>query len=76
MERIRKMRNSFFKEAGKTRLGRVSFCVLSIALLWTFTDLISGNYEPKLRDDFICLVLGIMLERLLAWWKPDDHKVK
>lgn len=69
MSFLRYFRKEFFKEIGKNRFMRILFCSFTIAILWSFTDWIGGIYEPKLRDDLICLVLGIISERLIPWGK-------
>lgn len=71
MSFLRKFRNVFFKEVSKNRLLRILFCSFVIAILWCFTDWLGGIYEPKLRDDLICLVLGIISERLIPWGKSN-----
>lgn len=75
METVRVIRNLFFQEVGSRRVYRILFCALVIALIWTFADWRSGNYNPMLLDDAICLVLGVIAERLLSWGKhPVEEK--
>lgn len=69
MKKLRHIRSEFFKEFGKKRYMRILFCSFTIAILWSFTDWLGGIYEPKLRDDAICLLLGIISERLIPWGK-------
>lgn len=69
MSFLRYVRNEVFKEFGKNRIIRILFCSFIVSILWSFTDWVGGIYEPKLRDDLICLVLGIISERLIPWGK-------
>ncbi|EOO44233.1 hypothetical protein CN553_12650 [Bacillus cereus] len=63
------IRNEFFKEMGSSRLKRVLFCTFFIANIWCFADLLSGSLSINLWHDLICLVLGIVSERLIPWGK-------
>ncbi|WP_168898357.1 hypothetical protein [Bacillus sp. ISTL8] len=63
------IRNEYFKELGKKRWKRALFCAFIIACIWSFADFLSGSLAPNLWHDLLCLVLGVIAERLLPWGK-------
>lgn len=72
MKLLKAWRNAFFEEAGKKRITRILVCSFVLALIWTFADLKSGVFSVNPLDDLICLLLGIMSERLIPWGKASS----
>lgn len=66
---LEEVRNLFFAEIGKKRFNRILFCGFVIAVIWCFADFRSGSLGVNPMDDFICLGLGVVAERLIPWGK-------
>ena len=71
-DRLRMIRNSLFEQLGKKRWKRVLAIAFTIATIWIFADWVSGNLQPNLWHDALCLVFAIVVERLLPWGKPQQ----
>lgn len=69
----RDLRNTFFNELSKRRLSRIVMCLWVIGLVWIFADIQSGNFNNSFKDNLICLVLGIIAERLIPWGKTTSE---
>ena len=76
MEMIRILRMLFYREVGKTRLGRIAMCTFIIGLIWIMADTISGSLSVNPYHDILCLGMGIVAERLIPWGKEDDIKIR
>lgn len=76
MEMIRILRMLFYREAGSTRLGRIAMCTFVIGLVWIIADAISGSLSANPYHNALCLMMGVVAERLLPWGKEDDVKIR
>lgn len=74
LDTSREVRSLFFAGLEARRLNRILFCGFVIAVIWCFADFRSGTISINPVDDFICLVLGIIAERLIPWGKPQPPK--
>lgn len=68
---MRDVRNLFFIGLGTKRVNRILFCGFVIAVIWCFADFRSGSLTVNYIDDIICLGMGIVVERLIPWGKPQ-----
>lgn len=72
LNKLRYERTLFFTVLGMRRCYRIMFCSFIIALVWCFADFRSGNLEANYINDIICLGMGILVERLIPWGKPQN----
>lgn len=71
-DELRMIRNSLFEQLGKKRWKRVLTIAFIIATIWIFADWVSGNLQPNLWHDALCLAFAIVVERMLPWGKPQQ----
>lgn len=71
MESFRYTRNSFFEYFSEKRYRRILMISLFIAIIWIFADWKSGSLTVNYWDDLLCLLFGIIVERMIPWGKNN-----
>lgn len=66
---LTEFRHQAFADFGKSRIKRIAFCTMVIAAVWFFADWLSGSLSVNLWHDVICLIFGIIAERIIPWGK-------
>lgn len=69
LESMQYVRDSFFNYVEEKRIRRIILISWFIEIIWIFADWKSGNFTVNYWDDVICLIFGVIVERILPWGK-------
>jgi hypothetical protein len=70
------VRNEMFNKIGEKRWKRILIVSLFIGLVWCAVDYFAyNNLTVNYKHDIICLLLGVLGERIIPWGKSNKVTV-